>query len=105
MMVLIPKRRVFMREVWIAKGKVQGVGFRWYVSMIARRFHVPAGYVKNLEDGSVEIVLETTFPQKDSFLHFVKQGDGSGEMQIESLTKQEEDSATCSDHPLTFEIR
>jgi acylphosphatase len=38
-------------------GHVQGVGFRYTVKNLAMRYNV-LGYVKNLSDGSVEVVLE-----------------------------------------------
>jgi acylphosphatase len=38
-------------------GHVQGVGFRYTVRSIARRYPVK-GYVKNLADGSVELVAQ-----------------------------------------------
>ena len=38
-------------------GRVQGVGFRWQVNRLAQS--IPCtGYVKNLRDGSVEVVME-----------------------------------------------
>ena len=39
------------------RGRVQGVGFRWNVKQIADNFPC-SGYVKNLADGSVDVVLE-----------------------------------------------
>ena len=39
---------------YIVKGRVQGVGFRFYTHSIARRIGV-YGYVKNQFDGSVEV--------------------------------------------------
>ena len=41
----------------IYTGRVQGVGFRYKTTRIAERFAV-AGYVKNLTDGRVELVVE-----------------------------------------------
>jgi len=37
-------------------GCVQGVGFRWTAARLARN-HAVVGYVKNLPNGSVEVVL------------------------------------------------
>jgi acylphosphatase len=38
-------------------GNVQGVGFRWKVSQIAKSYKL-TGYVQNLSDGKVELLLE-----------------------------------------------
>lgn len=38
-------------------GRVQGVGFRYTVASIARR-HPVRGYVRNLPDGTVELVVD-----------------------------------------------
>ena len=40
---------------FIVRGRVQGVGFRWFAVRAARRRAV-AGWVRNLPDGSVEVV-------------------------------------------------
>ena len=40
---------------WILKGRVQGVGFRWFVLNHAQALGV-RGWVRNTEDGSVEVV-------------------------------------------------
>lgn len=41
----------------IYRGRVQGVGFRYTAHRIAQGYAV-TGYVKNLRDGSVELVAE-----------------------------------------------
>ena len=38
-------------------GTVQGVGFRFTVERLSRRFQV-SGFVRNLDDGRVEVVAE-----------------------------------------------
>lgn len=40
---------------FIVTGRVQGVGFRWFVMKRARALGL-GGYVRNREDGSVEVV-------------------------------------------------
>lgn len=41
----------------VVKGRVQGVGFRWFTRSAAKR-HGVAGWVRNLPDRSVEAVGE-----------------------------------------------
>ncbi|HON05646.1 MAG TPA: acylphosphatase [Candidatus Ratteibacteria bacterium] len=62
-------------EKWhyLIKGKVQGVGFRWYVLNIARRIGI-SGWVKNLPDGRVEIVAESEPEQLELFTENIKKG-------------------------------
>ena len=43
----------------VVEGKVQGVYFRSYVSEEAKKLNL-TGWVRNLEDGRVEIVVEGT---------------------------------------------
>ena len=51
----------------IYHGRVQGVGFRYTTASIARRF--PAtGYVKNLPNGTVELVIEGSRANLDAFV-------------------------------------
>jgi acylphosphatase len=60
-----PQDRVTRRVIY--RGRVQGVGFRYTTASIAGRFPV-SGYVKNLPDGSVEVVAEGEAAAVDSFL-------------------------------------
>lgn len=48
-------------------GYVQGVGFRFTTKRIAAGYRL-AGYVKNLPDGSVEVVAEGARPEIERFL-------------------------------------
>jgi acylphosphatase len=47
------------RVYLIASGRVQGVGFREFVRRIASSMSL-TGFVKNLDDGNVEIMAEGT---------------------------------------------
>jgi acylphosphatase len=57
----------------IVQGIVQGVGFRYHTQNEATRLGV-TGYVKNLPDGTVEIVAEGASPAVAQFLDWAKQG-------------------------------
>ena len=48
-------------------GRVQGVGYRYYVSDRARGLQV-TGYAKNLDDGTVEVVAEAQEPVLREFI-------------------------------------
>jgi len=45
------------RRRWIVQGRVQGVGFRWFVWREAERLGL-GGFVRNLRDGTVEVVSQ-----------------------------------------------
>jgi acylphosphatase len=49
------------------QGRVQGVGFRYAVSEVAREYEV-AGYVQNLADGRVRVEAEGTQAELDRFI-------------------------------------
>jgi len=52
-------------------GRVQGVGFRYATCGVAKRFDV-TGHVKNLPDGSVELVAEADLNELNRFIDAVK---------------------------------
>jgi acylphosphatase len=51
---------------------VQGVGFRYTVQNLALQYDVH-GFVKNLPDGRVELVLEGPAPEVESLIDALKQ--------------------------------
>lgn len=53
-------------------GRVQGVGFRYTTARLAKQFAV-AGYVMNLPDGRVELVVEGEPAQVRGLLDAVKE--------------------------------
>ena len=52
-------------------GNVQGVGFRYTTHSVATRFEV-AGYVRNLGNGSVELVVEGSDMEIERFLEMLR---------------------------------
>ena len=54
----------------IYHGRVQGGGFRYTVRSIAGR-HPVAGFVRNLSDGTVELVADAESPDLEMFLQDV----------------------------------
>ena len=57
----------------VAHGLVQGVGFRYYVLSRARLLNL-GGYVRNLPDGSVEVVAEGERALLEQLLEAVERG-------------------------------
>lgn len=53
------------------EGRVQGVGFRYTTRRIAAQFAV-TGYVKNLPDGRVQVVLEGTPEEMERMLQAIQ---------------------------------
>ena len=58
---------------WEVIGRVQGVGFRWFVRQQARRWGV-RGWVRNRPDGAVEIAAAGTREALDGLLAAVHRG-------------------------------
>jgi acylphosphatase len=54
-------------------GKLQGVGFRYFTQMKAVQYNV-RGWVKNSDDGSVEVLAEGTQDSLNRFIEDVRSG-------------------------------
>jgi acylphosphatase len=57
----------------IVMGRVQGVSFRYYTAEEARSIGV-TGWVRNLEDRTVEVTAEGTQEQLNKLLNFLHRG-------------------------------
>jgi acylphosphatase len=55
------------RHTCYFSGRVQGVGFRYTTQNLALRYNV-GGYVRNLPDGRVELVVEGPDAEVDNFI-------------------------------------
>lgn len=60
---------------YIISGRVQGVGFRWFIKKIAETLDIK-GYVMNLPNGDVEIWAECTEKSHDKLKYFILKGNG-----------------------------
>jgi len=66
-------------------GTVQGVGFRWFVRVAARRLQI-AGWVMNRRDGSVEIAAEGPSDKLDELRRMIERGpDGAVVTEVRDL--------------------
>ena len=54
-------------------GKVQGVGYRFYATRVARRLGLK-GWIQNLRDGSVEAMVEGEPEAIDEWIDDVREG-------------------------------
>jgi acylphosphatase len=58
---------------FVVRGRVQGVGFRWFVEREAHILGI-AGWVRNNSDGSVEVLAQGTRDQLSGLHARLKQG-------------------------------
>ncbi|MCB0391283.1 MAG: acylphosphatase [Bdellovibrionales bacterium] len=69
----------------LISGRVQGVGFRHYTTLIAEK-HKLNGWVRNLLDGRVEVVINCSAQVLESVLCEIRQGPSCSKVeQIESI--------------------
>ena len=57
----------------IVKGRVQGVGYRWFTLNTAEKFGIK-GFVKNLYNGNVEVFAEGEDADLLKFIEKLKEG-------------------------------
>ena len=72
----------------LVSGKVQGVGFRYFVQMTALQ-HQVTGWVKNNSDGMVELVAIGEQNVLDIFVEEIKKGNRFAKVQQMQITKDE----------------
>ncbi|MDX6315999.1 MAG: acylphosphatase [Streptomyces sp.] len=62
---------------WV-RGRVQGVGFRWWTRATALEIGGLSGYVSNLADGRVQVVAEGSRAACERLLAWLRDGDTPG---------------------------
>ncbi|MCC4322131.1 acylphosphatase [Streptomyces malaysiensis] len=70
--------------VWV-RGRVQGVGFRWYTRANALRIGGLVGFASNLSDGRVQVVAEGPRTECEQLLEWLRDGDTPGK--VEGITE------------------
>ena len=75
----------------VVTGRVQGVGFREFIRTIAQRLGI-AGWVRNREDGCVEVAASGNPSQIETLLAAVRRGPAGGSVQeMRTLPVDEQD--------------
>lgn len=82
----------------LVRGRVQGVGFRWFVRVQARRLNL-SGWVANRPDGTVELAAAGDQEKLDELKRRVRRGpDGA---QVSSLDELD----PLDEHEFPFSVR
>ncbi|MFQ3598649.1 MAG: acylphosphatase [Chloroherpetonaceae bacterium] len=71
----------------IAEGRVQGVGYRWFVQKTATKLGIK-GYVRNLPDGTVELEAEGDTESLDALINEMKKGPLGANVQAVKETRK-----------------
>ena len=87
-----------MTRRYIVRGRVQGVGFRWFTRRVAEAFDV-TGWTRNNPDGSVEIVASGTLENLRSFKEQIEIGPAHS--RVDRVTDDEQPDETFS----RFDVR
>jgi acylphosphatase len=85
---------------FVVTGRVQGVGFRWFVKAEARPLGL-TGWVRNREDGAVEGEVEGRDDAVDAFVPCLEEGPSSAIVTNVEITEISDDI----EHYKQFEIR
>ena len=89
-----------MRQAWVVRGRVQGVGFRWWTAGRADALGL-RGWCRNLPDGSVEVEAEGAPEAVAAFEGRLREGPAHAH--VSSCERRASGSAALQD--AGFEIR
>ena len=70
---MTPTEKPVEAKRYIVRGRVQGVGFRWFVEREAHMLGI-AGWVRNNHDGSVEVLAQGTRDQLSGLHSRLREG-------------------------------
>jgi acylphosphatase len=96
---LLENKKMKRRVKILVSGRVQGVCFRYFAQKKATKLGV-TGYVKNLDDGRVELVAEAESLSLDTMIAWCHKGPVTARVDaVETIVLEVDDSLT------QFEIR
>jgi acylphosphatase len=72
-LVMTPSEKPIESRRFVVRGRVQGVGFRWFVEREAHILGI-AGWVRNNADGSVEVMAQGTRDQLSGLRSRLREG-------------------------------
>ena len=84
---------------YVVRGRVQGVGFRWFVLRQAERLGIH-GWARNLDDGAVEVVADAPVDRLAELEAALHQGPGAA--RVDGVEKA--DLSHQLDIPNSFDI-
>lgn len=74
-----------VRYLITLEGRVQGVGLRYFVQCHAREYGL-SGWVKNVEDGSVQIAIQGREEDAARLMQALRQGNGFLRVDHQNIT-------------------
>jgi acylphosphatase len=80
-------------------GKVQGVGYRFFATRVARRLGLK-GWIQNMRDSSVEAVIEGEAAAIDEWIEEIREGPRYAE-----VTKIDQESKEFSGRLADFDVK
>jgi len=92
------KKEICLRV--LVKGKVQGVGFRWFIQNIALSLNLN-GYVRNLPSGNVEFVAQGKPEDIDTLLEKARKGSSFSRV-LEVVTEEKNISSAYKGFDITY---
>ncbi|MHB1094764.1 MAG: acylphosphatase [Gemmatimonadaceae bacterium] len=84
----------------LVRGRVQGVGFRWFVARAARELAL-TGWVRNADDGTVEVVAAGAAEQVEKLIAALRRG--PSQAAVQSVETEERSPSAAADNT-EFEI-
>jgi len=83
----------------IVDGRVQGVSYRYFTQQAAYQIGIK-GWVRNLHNGTVEVLAQGTEGQLSKFIEFLRKGSPAAAVKEIEVTWQ-----PCNNHCDIFRIR